>query len=261
MSWNPADMMIAPPKDMDKDLIKVINPEVAVPKWHAENCDNIYNGIMRALHQMYIEQAQSGKAKEKDMEGQYLFLQKMSDGLFDLIEKILVDILSLRNTSMAGGSVKISPANYTIVKPTQFAIKTEDDLLQEYSEATKAFVPDFVKSRQLSELVDKLYGGDNVMQRKTSLICQMDCLATTSENDKLAKVNGGAISPRTWQFNTVLPSILDGIIRDKGGEWFITAPYEDIKALVDAAFELIPAAPPPAQTKAIPADRIPALGA
>jgi len=259
MSWNPADIMIAPPKDMGNDLIKVINPDVAVPKWHAENCDNIYNSIMRALHQMYIEQAQSGKAKEKDMEGQYLFLQKISDGIFDLIEKILLDILSLRNTSTAGGNIKVNPAKYYIVKPTQFAIKTEDDLLEEYAVATKSNIPDVVKSRQIIELVDKLYGGDDVMQRKMSLICQMDYLAVTSEPDKLAKVNGGAISPRDWQFNTVLPSILDKIIREKGGEWFISAPYDDIKALIDTEFKLIPEVTPPAQIKALPSDKIPPL--
>lgn len=239
MSWNPADMMVAPPKDMDNDLIKVVNPDISIAEYHKKNVEDCYNGIMRALHQQYIEQAQSGKAKEKDMEGQYLFLQKISDGVFNLIEKVLIDILGLRNTSMAGGVPMISPAQYSIVKPTQFAIKTEYDLLDEYDLATKSFIPDFIKSKQLECIVDKLYGGDDVMKRKTSIIIQMDYLASTSENDKLAKANGGAISKRDWQFNTCLPAILDGIIRDMGGEWFLLASYEDIKTRVDAAFSAI----------------------
>jgi len=259
MSWNPADMMIAPPKDMAAgDLIKVVNPEMSIPEFHKKNVEDCYNGIMRALYQMYIDEAQSGKAKEKDMEGQYLFLQKLSDGVFGLIENILIDILSLRSTSTSNGKVTINPSQYVIVKPTQFAIKTEKDLLDEYQVSTTAKLPDFIKARQLTELLDKLYGGDYVMQRKTKLIIQMDVLAVTSEQDKLAKVNGGALPARDWQFNSCLPNILDGIVRDKGSEWFLEAPYDVIKTMVDGAFKLIL----PVELHkpvALPGDKIPNL--
>ncbi len=258
ISWNPAEMMIAPPKSMDNDLIKVVNPDISIPEYHKKNVEDCYNGIMRALHQMYIEQAQSGKAKEKDMEGSYLFMQKMSDGIFSVIEKVLVDILSLRSTSSANGKITIDASTYVIVKPTQFAIKTENDLLDEYSTCTEANIPDFVKGRQLQELIDKLYGGDATMKRKASLIIQLDPLAVTSESDKLAKVDGGAMSPRDWQFNTYLPAILDGIVRERGNEWFISAPYDQIKIMVDAAFKLIPEVELPQPIK-LPSNKIPPL--
>lgn len=259
MSWNPADMMVAPPKDMAAgDLIKVVNPEMAIPEFHKKNVEDCYNGIMRALYQSYIDEAQSGTAKKIDREGEYLFYQKLSNGIFALCEAILKDILSLRSTSFVGGKPTLNPSAYVIVKPTQFAIKTEQDLLDEFKISTDSKIPDFIKSRQLTELMDKLYGGDYVMQRKTQLIIQMDSLAVTSEQDKLAKVNGGAKSPRDWQFNTELPTILDGIVRDKGREWFLDATYEVIKGMVDTAFAKIPKVELPQPIK-LPSDTIPKL--
>lgn len=251
ISWNPGNIKVAPSQDMGNDLIKIVNPDIGIAEFHKKNVEDCYNGIMRALHQLYIEQAQSGKAKEKDMEGQYLFLQKISNGLFGLIEKLIVDILSLRTVSTAGGKITIEPEKYIIVKPTQFAIKSEEDLLAEYDAAKKADMPSFVLGRQLEEYVDKLYGGDQVMKKKVKIIGLIDSLFVVSEADKLALVAGGGKSARDLQLSIELPTIVNNIIRQQGNEWFINASFEDIKSEVDTAFALIPPVPAAIPTEAV----------
>lgn len=243
ISWNPGNIKIAPPEEMDNDLIKIVNPDIKIAEFHKSNTEDCYNGIMRALHQQYIEQAQSGRAKEKDMEGQYLFLQKISHGLFCLIEKLIIDVLSLRTVSTAGGALTIAPEKYIIVQPTQFAIKTEDDLIASYEAATKADMPAFVIGRQLQEYIDKVYGGDMVMKKKVNIIGLLDPMYVLSAADKMAIVSAGGRSQRDLQLSVELPALIDNLIRAKGNEWFINAPFEAISADIVAAFALILATP------------------
>lgn len=239
-SYNPADWKVVPVEDMKYDHIKITSPDVSINKFHAENNAELYNGIMRALHQSYIEQAQSGKAKEKDMEGQYLFLLNISNGLFDIIEGIIIDILSLRNVSLANGVSKPIAEGYTIIRPAQFAIKTEADLLNECEQSATAMVPDYVRARQIEELVDKLYNGDKLLLKKMQYINHNDPLAVTSEVNKALKVSSGVIDRRTSQKSTYLPTLLDKVIRDKGQEWFLNANEDAITEQVDTAFALVP---------------------
>lgn len=240
ISHNPADRMIVPPDQMKEKLIQIINPDVDINKFHKDNCKDLYTTMMEALHMNYVEQAQSGVAKDKDMETRYQFILNISNDLFDrLITNIVVDILSLRNVAVQGNGVVPAPTDFYITKPTQFQIKTAAELLLEYKAATESQLPDYVRAKHVEDYVDKQFGGDSVLKCKTSLINQMDFLAVATEGDKESRVLGGACSNRDWQFSVVLPSIIDAIIREKGNEWFCAAKYDDVKKLVDTAFELI----------------------
>jgi len=78
ISHNPGDRIIAPAEDMKNQLVQIINPDVAVNKFHAEFTDNLFNQIFRSLYLNYIEQAQSGVAKDKDMEARYQFIMRIN---------------------------------------------------------------------------------------------------------------------------------------------------------------------------------------
>lgn len=248
VSRNPGQWQIVPMEDMDKDAIKIVNPDVGINKFHSEHNRGIYNAIMRALHLDYIEQAQSGVAKDKDMETRYQFLLRISNDLFDrVITHIINAITALRNVRAVNGSVRPEAKPLMIVKPTQFQIKTAQDLLNEYDTATKAQMPDFVRKAQLEDYVDKLYGGDEVVVKKTSFINQMDDFAVMSMADISTALVNGADS-RKFQLHLMLPGMVDQIIRDKTQEWFVAATYEQIKVEVDKIFNQV--APPvlPMQT-------------
>lgn len=242
ISRNPGEIMTAPAEDMKTDLIKITNPDIGINKFHADYNKEAYDGIMRALHLHYIDAAQSGVAKDKDMETRYQFILNISNDLFDRVLSGLIDnVLSLRNVTKANGAVRPTPGEYIIIKPTQFQIKTAAQLLVEYTEATKAGLPNYLKTRQLEDYVDRQFGGDSVLKKKTSAINQMDVLAGADEVDKQARFLGGAVSSRDWQFNTQLPTMLDAIVRVRGSEWFLIAAYDVIKAEVDKLFAAIPA--------------------
>lgn len=241
-SFNPSEWLVVPPDQMGNDLIKIVNPDVSVNKYLSEHAASLYDGIRRALHQQHIDEAQSGKAKEIDREGEYLFYQNISNGVWHLIEMLLKRILEIRNTSKSNGEIRPDIANtkYLLIKPTQFDIKTEQDLLSEYETATKSQIPAYIRSKQASVYVDKLYGGDDVMVRKSELISELDPYSVVTIADKTALITSGVADARTMQFSSVLPSLIDALVRRKGEEWFLTSDVDTIAEQIKLEFEKVP---------------------
>jgi hypothetical protein len=242
ISRNPGQWQIVPYDQMDRDTIKLINPDVSINKYHAGNNAEIFKSFMRALHLDYIDQAQSKIAKDKDMETRYQFFMTVSDDEYDRVLPSLCNIItSLRNVTSVNGQVKPEAKRVLIVKPTQFQLKTERDLLDDFEVARKAGLPEHILKAQSKDYVDKLYGGDEVLKKKDDIISELDIFAVTSMADiQIALING--IDHRKLQFHLEIDGIIRGLIRDKGTEWFINSKFEVVKAEIDKAFDKM--APP-----------------
>lgn len=242
ISHNPGQRIIAPAKDMGTNLVQIHQFDMAANKFTSEEIDKLYNRMLSALHLNYIDEAQSGTAKDKDMETRYQFIQNISNDLFGrILYGLITNILSLRNVKVTGdGTTTPAPTKFEINKPMQFQIKTASQLLDDYKSAGESKMPDWVKAKCLEDYVDKQFGGSDVMKCKASLVNQMDILSCANEADKETRMLGGAITNRQWQFSVNLPSILDSLIRLHGQEWLCNTDYDTIKTNVDTIFALIP---------------------
>lgn len=240
ISRNPADRIIAPTEDMDKDLIKIVNPDTAINKLHIERNKEIYNDMLRALHLHYIEQAQSGIAKDKDMETRYQFILKISNDLFDrLLTGLIEDILALRNVSVNGGIVMPRSTDYVIVKPTQFQIKTTYDLLEDLTKGKESGLPSYQLSQLQLDYVEKQFGGNDLLKKKTEVINIIDVLANLPTADIQAIVLNNAATNRDWQFSVRLSYILDKLIRTNGQEWFLNQSIDNIETAARTEFDKV----------------------
>lgn len=247
MSHNPADWTIVPKEDMVNDLIKVIQFDVEANKYLSEEADKIALGIKKSLSQDHIEEAQSGVAKDIDRQAQYLYRSTVSNGIWGLMEKCLIDVLSLRNTANLDGKRKPDIPKYILIKPTDFDLKTECDLLEEYKESTDAKTPDYVRQKQMETYIDKVFGGDELMVKMSTIINEMDSFSVTSTADKIALLAAMGISQKDFQFSNELPKMLKSIVRNKGSEWFLNADYNAIETEVNTlASKLVPLEKPPA---------------
>lgn len=239
ISHNPGDHLIAPKEDMQHQLVQVVSPNIGINTFHKDSNKEIYNDMLKALHLSYIEEAQSGVAKDKDMETRYQFIVSISNDLFDrLIPGLMVDITALRNVTVSNGTTKPASGTYTIVKPTQFQIKTAADLLAEYDAATKAMVPDYMKARQLEDYVDKQFGGDDVLKKKTWLINQIDVFAVSTMGDIQSALLAG-VDHLEFQRHIWLPKLIDQVVRDKSKEWFLNSPFDVINAELETLFNAL----------------------
>lgn len=246
ISHNPGDRLIAPADMMNHPLVQIINPEVSVNEFHSKFTQDLFNNIFRSLYLNYIEQAQSGVAKDKDMEARYQFILRISNDLFDrLLYNIIGQILSLRNVRTQNGVSKPYEGDFVIIKPTQFQIKTSNDLLEEYNKAREAQVPDYQKTALLEDFIEKQYSGDEILKRKTYIINRVDILAVMDPADIQIALLNNAATPRDYQFHIHLPIILDKLVRRKGNEWFVNADLEVIETEARAEFNTLK--PPPMQ--------------
>lgn len=242
ISRNPGDWMTVPQDMIGKGhMLEIVNPDTAINTYHHKKCQDLYQDLLSSLHLNYIEQAQSGVAKDKDMETRYQFINKISTDIFDrLIPEALDNITSYRNVAISeDGVLKPTPSHYTIVKPTQYQIKTSNDLLNDFDVSTKANMPAFVRVRQVNDYVDKQFGGDETMKRKTELITQLDFMSVLTSAEKQSMVIGGGATSRDWQYSNYLPVIIDDIIRQNGKEWFEDQPFDSIKTEIDIRFAAI----------------------
>lgn len=240
VSHNPGEWLEIPYEKMkdNVDFIKITNPSVDINKFHAENNAALFDEMMKALHLFVVDEAQSGVAKAKDMETRYQFIVDISNDIFDrLLPTLLVYVTALRNVVSVEGVLEPAAAQFTIVKPLQFDIKTATDLLLDYDAAKKSGLPPFMLTRLLDDYVDKQFGGDDVIKRKSAYIIQTDKLAvmTTAETQQLI-ISGGADS-QDVKYHVNVPQILDELIRRNGTEWFVTAPFDTIDQQVQALFK------------------------
>lgn len=240
ISRNPGDHLVVPADQMDKQLIQLVNPNVEINKLHADTIKQLKKDMLEALHLHYIDEAQSGVAKDKDMETRYQFILGISDDFFDrLIPESVDAITALRNVRVEGENVMPTSVKKNIVKPTQFQIKTSFDLLNEYKEAVESKIPSYQLGALVEDYVDKQFGGNDVLKKKTWFINQSDKLANIPTTDIAVMLLNGAAEQRDWQYSVALPVMLDKIVRSKSDDWFIRAEYDAIDTLVQAEFNLM----------------------
>lgn len=224
-SRNPGDWLIIPKEDMGDELIKIINPDVNINKHLKETAESVFDGIMLALNLSYVEGQQSGIAKTKDMETRYQFIIAISNDWFDRVIPMLINFsLALRNAKVVDGRLTPFVPNYTIIKPTQFNIKTASDLLIEYQISVQSGMPQYIRNRQLEDYVDKHFGGDHVMAKTVRVINELDIFASDTPSD-IAAMSG----TEDWQYHKQLPSAIRKAVRTKGETWFVAADIDDIK--------------------------------
>ena len=230
ISHNPGDRMIAPKEDMAYQLIQIVNPDVKVNQYHSQNVKDIFQSLLRSLHLHHVEEAQSAVAKDKDMETRYQFILRISNDLFDrLITGLLTDILAMRNVTTHNGITTPTASKFTITKPTQFQIKTSADLLAELEAGTKAQLPAYQRAVLLEDYVDKQWGSNEVLKKKTFLINRLDKLSLLSSAEKEIVVRNGAATIADWQYSLKLPGRIDELVREKGVEWFLGSGVEDVE--------------------------------
>jgi hypothetical protein len=140
---------------------------------------------------------------------------------------------------------------YTLAKPTSFDLKTEFDLLEEYKEATDSQIPEYVKQNIVENYVDRVYGGDEVMVKKSKFINYIDPYSVSTPADKTIAINNGVASVDTIRLSDTLPTILNKLITKKGKEWFLNIDFDDLEIEVMAVFSTIPVPITPKETTTV----------
>lgn len=238
MSVSPGDRLTADKKDMELDLVKIVNPDTGINTYHHDKNKDVYDRILHALHLYKVDKAESGEAKAIDQERLYTFVSDISSHIFDkLIYNSISEIIAYRNIGVINGQTRPINTPFIIQKPTQFQIETAADLLADLKVGAESKVPVYVRSQMLTEYVSKKWSGNDIVKRKNEISLQLDDIATLTPDEKLTMSTIGGITKEELLFSRKLPLIMDQIIREKGKEWFISSNFDVLKAEIERIFE------------------------
>jgi hypothetical protein len=240
ISRNPADRIVVKQDQLGHPQVQIINPDVNVNKYHAENVNELTERMERVLYLHTTEEAQSGVAKAIDQEKKYQFFSAISNDVFGrLLYHLIQDILAMRNVRVQNGEVTPTPTDFTIVKPSQFQVKTSYDLQEEYKVAKESGLPAYQLSAILADYSDKRFGGNDAFLKKDYYVNALDNLATKNDADIQIMLLNNAVTPRDYQFHVALPMILDSIIRERTPDNFVRMSFEQVQAEVQTRFNAI----------------------
>lgn len=233
-----------PADQMDRDMVRIISPNVSINQYHRDKNKQLKDDIYRALNLLKVDASQSGVAKAIDQEQKDLFISKIANHIFDtILYNTIRDIIGYRNVVSSNNVVKPYEYSFQIIKPTQYRIRTADDLTTEYERSLKAGMPTVARNQMFVDLMDKQYSGDAIMGKKVRVLAYHDIVLCCNEMEKTAKLANSEIDRNDLILSTRLPNILDQLLLEKGEEWFLKIGLTEIKSSIDQKFEPYKIAP------------------
>lgn len=182
-----------PPATSDSEAFTALpfvdfkNPDVAILQHSFETWENLLEKAKNTVNLTYIDEAQSGVAKEIDREQKYETLIKITQNFFGLIRWSL-EIIQAYKVPFKDGRQESK-----VTEPESFSIKTESQLMAELNEMTLKETPQAFISTTSKQIADKIYSNDEEAKIIVNILSKWDVLYGMSANSiSLNKANGGA---------------------------------------------------------------------
>lgn len=170
----------------DVPVMRYITPPVDILKYSGEYWKSLLQEAEKSLDLLFIDEAQSGVAKEIDRETLLSTLDAIGKNIYEnIMKKSLMYIGELRTP----GKKEI----ITINLPASFKMKTESELLQETTELKKNNAPDMLIAESTREVVRRRFSGDEVLLRMCDVMMMADPYFIYTINEKSVMLASGAI--------------------------------------------------------------------
>ncbi len=199
-------------------VLEYVSPDVGIVKYSGEHWESLLKKAEKALHLIFIDEAQSGIAKSIDREDKETSIDRIGANVYNNIVKnsliIIGDLLTLGQAQ--------PPIIYL---PPTFRVKSESEMIQELNELRKDGAPDFVITEATKELMQRRYGANPAMIKVVDILSEEDsffALSTKEKNELLAQ---GAMSERDYLFSLHAPRALMRLAKD---EDFIQKSHQEI---------------------------------
>jgi hypothetical protein len=169
-----------------------------------EQCEKAWRQLVKdmekSLHLLFIEEAQSGVAKEVDREDKLSTLDRMGQQIFQvLVANSLEIVLGLMRY----------PVEYQITLPPTFHVRSEMDLRAEVAEVSKDGVQPLYRSLALSEMMRKRYPGNPNVPKFLEVLDGYDLIWGYNPQEKAAFQASGTFSDELVQRS----GLADGMLR------------------------------------------------
>lgn len=176
--------VIEPPKSneepgfAERPAVAFRHPEIGILEHSNKTWRQFKKDAETSVNLTYIDEAQSGKAKEIDREQKYDKLFKISKNLFG---NIILRSLNLIDAYL--NPIKSDRKSSTVIEPTNFQIKTANDLIEEVTELKKGEAPAHLILSAIETLNQRLYSGDPTKLKISNILIVWDSLLTYTADE------------------------------------------------------------------------------
>lgn len=208
--------------------VRFVHPDPAILERIELAWRELIKDMKDSLHLLFVEEAQSGKAKEIDREDKVSTLDRIGQQVFDVIVGNSLEIvLQLMNY----------PAEYSITLPPTFKIRSEQDLRDEIKELSSPGVQPLYRGMAMGEMIRKRYPSDGYAAKSIEVIGYYDLVWGYTAQEKASLVAGMAINEEIVQRSVLVDGMLRRMAMEQG-EAFLkkSAPdlAKELGALIDA---------------------------
>jgi hypothetical protein len=239
ISWNPGDFLTISEETIMKnggnmyDLAKFITPDVGIPEYHLKRWQTFYERVENSL---FISPTnigvQSGDAKKEDRKDQYIFLQTVSNFLFEQVRKSVRFISKYLNVTNEDYPIYI-------VQPKQFDLMSDTDLVNEFA-VLQTKTDDSQTLGELNFVVNnKIFRDDSVQLKINEVMYYTDPLFGVSGMALKSKVLSGIYSTQDLTIHEKGYKILLNISRELTEDVFIESDTNVLKAQLLARIDEI----------------------
>lgn len=209
--------------------VRFIQPNVENIRYAGEAWEKLLERAEQSLNiDMSVGVNQSGVAKQIDKESQYSMLTKIGNNVFDNIY-----LNSLKMIDAYLNVIQFNKSDVTIIKPTTFWIKNEDDLVNEITILKEKNAPNFFMAQASVELAKKRFSGNPVTEKIFIFLSIYDPLYIYTSEEKISMKASGSVQANDVTNSIYMFTILQQIVYELSPMKFMETPLDALKAKFD----------------------------
>lgn len=212
ISQSPYGVIIRPPRTNgmlnnevtggDIPVMRYIHPDVSILDHGAKVWQDHLKMTKEALNLLFIDESQSGIAKETDREDKVATLDKIGRHLYNyLIKNSIQYIFKFTFPEKDWPYVPI-------ILPATFVPKTQAQLQEEVKTFREMNTPDIILASKMREMMRKSVNGDPFEMKIYDLGAMIDPLFLRTLNDKMSMAAVDAISDLDLKRSNLYPSVI-----------------------------------------------------
>lgn len=192
----------------DIPMMRFIYPDPSILKFGSESWESFLDKTEDALNLLFLDEAQSGIAKNIDREDKLAWLDKVAVNVY----KYLV-VMSVQIIAKFRFPAQDFPEVYVLL-PSTFVIKSESQYIEDISMLRKSSMPDMLLIEKTREFISKTFGGDPVRLKMWDVLIYIDPLAINTPQEKAQMFASGAISQSELQFSNQAAAVIATYARE-----------------------------------------------
>lgn len=211
----------------DVPMMRYISPDVDIVKYSGDHWDSLLQKAEKALNLLFIDEAQSGKAKEIDREDKVSTLDKIGANVYQNIVLNSLQIIDSLREILPERRQTIS-----ISLPATFKTKSEKELIEEIEGLRLAKAPSFLVAQASKDYFRKRYSGDRTMLRAMNFLSIYDPLFYLSQDEKDKLLASATINEEQHGRSLYAFAAITSIAQELG-QAFLDAKDEELRKKAD----------------------------